>query len=114
MVDRATLERIAAEASKKLAEEGKLIEAGWVGFRLAVMPPDTPQIQIDECRLAFMAGSQHLFSSIMVILDPGDEEPTEADLRKIDLIDKELRAFGREMQLKITRPKGSVISAGCC
>jgi hypothetical protein len=47
--------------------------------------------------LAFLAGSQHLFSSIVVILDPGDEQPTEADLRKMDLIDKELRAFAREM-----------------
>ena len=53
-----------------------------------------------------MAGSQHLFSSIMNVLDPGEQE-TEADLRKMDLIDKELRAFAREMQLKMAKAKGS-------
>lgn len=107
MVDRAALERIATETSRKLAAEGKLIEAGWIGYRLAVMSPEAPQIQIDECHMAFMAGSQHLFSSIMVILDPGDEEPTEADLRKMDLIDNELRIFAREIELKMAKTEGS-------
>lgn len=106
MPDRAEIERIATELSKKLADEGKLIEAGWAGYRMMVLPPNAPQIQIDECRMAFMAGSQHLFSSIMNILDPG-ADPSTADLRKMDLIDKELREFAREMQLKITKTKGS-------
>lgn len=106
MPDRAEIERIATELSKKLADEGKLIEAGWAGYRMMVLPPNAPQIQIDECRMAFMAGSQHLFSSIMTVLDSGDEEPTEADLRKMDLIDKELRAFAREIEMKVTT-KGS-------
>lgn len=106
MPDRAEIERIATALTKKLADEGKLIEAGWVGLRLAVISPDAPQIQLDECRMAFMAGAQHLFSSIMVILDPGGE-PSDADLHKMDLIDKELRDFARELQMKLTRPKGS-------
>jgi hypothetical protein len=37
MVDRAELDRITTELSKALADEGKLIEAGWVGYRLAVI-----------------------------------------------------------------------------
>lgn len=106
MPSREEIERIATELSKQLADQGKLIEAGWVGYRMYVLPPDAPQIQIDECRTAFMAGSQHLFGSIMNILDPGEQE-TEADLTKMDLIDKELRAFAREMQMRITKPKGS-------
>lgn len=106
MPDRAEIERIATEMSKQLADQGKLIEAGWAGYRMLVMSPDAPQLQIDECRMAFMAGSQHLFSSIMNVLDPGEQE-TEADLRKMDLIDKELRAFGREMEMRLTKAKGS-------
>ncbi|TYL87472.1 hypothetical protein [Bradyrhizobium cytisi] len=106
MTSRKEIEQLAAEISKQLADEGKLIEAGWAGYRMLVLPPDAPSIQVEECRLAFMAGSQHLFSSIMTILDPGEQE-TEADLRKMDLIDKELRAFGREMELKITHATGS-------
>ncbi|RXG91621.1 hypothetical protein [Bradyrhizobium zhanjiangense] len=104
MPNRKEIERLATELSKKLADEGKLIEAGWTGYRMLVLPPDAPQIQVDECRFAFMAGSQHLFSSIMTILDSGDQE-SEADLRKMDLIDKELRAFGREMALRASRSK---------
>jgi hypothetical protein len=106
MPSREEIARIATELSKQLAKEGKLIEAGWAGYRMLVLPPDAPPIQIDECRLAFMAGSQHLFSSIMNILDPGEQE-TPADLIKMDLIDKELRAFGREMEMRLTKAKGS-------
>ena len=73
MADRAFLERL----SKELADKGLLVEAGWVGYRLFVMPPNAPPIQLDECRLAFMSGAQHLFASIMNILDP-DAEPTDA------------------------------------
>ena len=39
-----------------------------------------------------MAGSQHLFSSIMNVLDPGGE-PTDADYKKMDLIHAELDEF---------------------
>lgn len=106
MPSREEINRIAAEVSKALADQGKLVEAGWAGYRVLVIPPDAPQIQIDESRTAFMAGAQHLFGSIMNILDPGEEE-SEADLRKMDLIDKELRAFAREMELRVQRTKGS-------
>lgn len=41
--------------AKKLADDGKLIEAGWVGLKLAAIPADAPQVQVDEMRLAFMA-----------------------------------------------------------
>lgn len=80
------------ELIKKLSDEGKLIESGWMAMRLAAIEPNAPEIQVREMRMAFMAGAQHLFTSIMGILEPG-AEPTEADLRRLDLIDKELRAF---------------------
>jgi hypothetical protein len=107
MPTRDDIKRIATEVSKQLADSGKLIEAGWAGYRHLVMSPDAPPDQIEECRFAFMAGAQHLFSSIMTVLDPGDEEPTAADLNKMDLIDKELRAFAIEIQKRVTRTKGS-------
>jgi hypothetical protein len=91
--------------SKRLADEGKLIEAGWVSLRLMVVPPDAPQVQLDEMRMAYMAGAQHLFASIMSILDPG-EEPTERDLKRMDLIDKELDEFRKKMELRVVRPRG--------
>jgi len=102
MADRQFLEAL----SRRLADDGKLIEAGWVGFRLAVLPLDAPARQLDDLRNAFMAGALHLFSSIMTILEPGLEE-TEADLRRMGLINKELVEFGEELKLKAVRPQGS-------
>jgi hypothetical protein len=99
------INEIAAALSKRLADEGRLIEAGWVSLRMLAVPPDAPQVQIDEMRMAFMTGAEHLFASIISILDPG-EEPTDADLRRMDLIEKELAAFREEMQLRATRAKG--------
>jgi hypothetical protein len=74
--------------------------------RVVVMAPNAPQVQIDECRIAFMAGAQHLFGSIMAIMDP-EAEPTEADLKKMDLIDRELRTFADEMRARMDKPKGA-------
>jgi hypothetical protein len=54
----------------------------------------------------FFAGAQHLFSSIVTILDPG-EEPTDADIHKMDLIDRELQKFAREFELKVAKTEGS-------
>lgn len=97
MADQAYLERL----SRELTDKGKLIEAGWVGLRLAVMPLDASKTQLEEMRKAFFAGAQHLFSSIMTILDE-DREPTAADLKRMDLIDTELRSFGHDLQREIS------------
>jgi len=83
--------------TKTLMNQGRLIEAGWVALRIAAVPPDAPQVQIQEMRKAFMAGAQHLFASIMTGLDE-DSEPTSGDMRRMDLIAQELEAFGRELE----------------
>jgi hypothetical protein len=102
MADREFLVRL----SKQLADEGKLMEAGWVGYRLGVLPLNAPAIQLDECKMAFFAGALHLFSSIMNILDE-DAEPTEADLDKMDKIHREMAAFTDQLELRIKKPGGS-------
>ena len=83
------IEAAALGVTKELTDKGKLIEAGFAAFAHFVIPKDAPPIQLKETQLAFMAGADHLFSSIMGILDPG-EEPSDADLRRMDLIHKEL------------------------
>jgi hypothetical protein len=102
MADRQYLELL----SRRLADEGKLIEAGWLSLRATTMRHDAPPLRLEEMRMAFMAGAQHLFSSIMTILDPGIEE-TDGDLRRMDLIHAELEAFGKELELKLARAKGN-------
>lgn len=88
MADRAYLERLVRE----LTDKGQLIEAGWVSLRLAAISPDAPKLQLEEMRNAFFAGAQHLFSSIMTFLEEGSE-PTDTDLRRMDLIQTELDTF---------------------
>lgn len=88
MADKAYLERL----SRELTDHGKLIEAGWVGLRIAAIPLDASAVQLDEMRNAFFAGAQHLFGSVMTIMDPG-VGPTEKDIERIALIARELRAF---------------------
>jgi hypothetical protein len=94
------IRQVVDEVSKKLVDEGKIIEAGFVGYRKFVLPPDAPQIQIDETRWAFFAGAQHLFSSIMSIMDP-DKEPTDNDMRRMDQINAELNKFAAQIKLRV-------------
>jgi hypothetical protein len=84
--------------TRHLTRDGKLIEAGFAGLRIACKLEDAPADQLHEMRLAFFAGAQHLFSSIMSILDPGSE-PTDADMERMAQIDGELRAFIQDFEL---------------
>lgn len=98
--DRMTPVQIEAEKlTHKLADEGLLIKAGFVGFMAACFPDGCPPDQRQEMENAFMAGSLHLWSSIMTMLDPGVEE-TEQDMRRMDLIQAELDAFGKVIEAR--------------
>lgn len=102
MTDRAFLQRL----ERELVDKGKLIEAGWVSLRLAAIDDDASKVQLEEMRMAFFAGAQHLFGSIMSFLEDG-EEPTPADLRRMDMINVELNNFLEEFKRKhgMTDPK---------
>jgi hypothetical protein len=104
MADRAYLERM----TRELTDQGKLIEAGWIGLRLTAIHPKASPDLLTEMRMAFFAGAQHLFGSVMSILEPGEDiEPTENDLKRMDLIHRELETFIEEFKLKHTTAKGS-------
>lgn len=91
-------------AMKKLADSGRLVEAGFIGLRIGVIPPTASQAQLNDMRMAYMAGAQHLFSSLMSIMD-SDREPTEADMRRMTLIAAELKAFEAELLAKTNKGK---------
>ena len=76
-----------------------LIEAGWQTLRAMSVSPRASQIQINEMRNAFFAGAQHLFASVLGILDP-EEEITDQDMRRMDAIAKELQNFYNEFVAK--------------
>ena len=90
-------------AIRGLSEMGRLIEGGWLAYRLKVVPVDAPEVQVRECRLAFYAGATHLFYGILAAMDPGLED-TEADLNKMSLIDMELRSFHEQIKKEEKTP----------
>lgn len=81
------------------ALRGCVVELGWLTLRKASVPANAPQIQLDEMRNAFFAGAQHLFSSIMTVLDPG-VEPTDADVKRMEMVKSELDEFLRQYKEK--------------
>jgi hypothetical protein len=99
--------QLANVATKEFTDKGLIIEAGWQSLRIMAIPENAHQTQIDEMRNAFFCGAQHLFASIMSVLDPG-EEPTEKDFERMDLIHKELDRFIKDYEFKhFTNPRGS-------
>jgi len=88
---------VSEELAKALTDEGRLIEAGWVALQIAAYPQGVTDEQGRQLRAAFFAGAQHLFSSIMGVLDE-DAEPTERDLMRMELIHGELEAWAHEFK----------------
>ena len=94
------------ELADRLIAEGKLIAAGFHLFRQAVIPPNAPQVQVDEMRNAWFAGAQHLYGSIMGVLEEG-EEPTDADMLRMASISGELAAYAKELALRVAPTHGT-------
>lgn len=87
--------------TKAIVDKGLLIEAGWAGLQLHTLQ-GASEVQILEMRKAFFAGAQHLFASIMSILDSGSEA-TEKDLQRMTLIDAELSAWKKSFMEQDTQ-----------
>lgn len=77
---------------KRLTDEGRIIEAGWIGLRYSVLPMDCSEVQLREMKKAFFSGAAHLLASIGSFMDDGTE-PTENDLRRMEMVEVELMGF---------------------
>lgn len=87
------------EFTLRSVDQGRIIEDGWLAFRKLVLPANAPDVQIAEMHKAFFAGAQHLFGSIMTLLEEGTD-PTANDLKRMDLIHRELHDFYQLMKQK--------------
>lgn len=97
MADQKTIREAAEKLTADLIDKGLIIEGGWVGFKLAVFPQGgLSKIQHDEMRKAFFAGSLHLFTSILNVLEDGTDA-TEVDLQRMSIIHEELERFEKEL-----------------
>lgn len=106
------LKEIANSIAATASDNGKLIETGWLAMLAATVPPDAGPNTINALHTAFYCGAQHLFSSILAILDKGpDTEPTDQDMARMSMIAKELEEWATKMKAGeqySQEPKGTV------
>lgn len=88
----AVIDKILAE----WADKGKIIEGGWQTFVVTGGLLNAPEQQLKEMRKAYMLGAQHLYASMMAVMDE-DREPTERDMKRMSLIHEELETFRRSL-----------------
>lgn len=81
-------------------DKALLIEKSWQSYRNEVIPEATSATQVIECRRAFYAGAQGLFTTILTILEPG-AEPTDGDLETMNSIAAELKRFVDQVKVGI-------------
>lgn len=84
------------DLTRKLIDDGKLIEAGWVGLCAMWLPPEAPEHHVADLHKAFMAGALHVWEGVRTMLDPGEHE-TPNDMARMGKIQAELDAFGAEL-----------------
>lgn len=96
---REAIGKVADALAGHFVDRGLIIQMGFAAMIEMTYPDwrNMPRQQVSELRMAFFGGAQHLFGSIIGMLDPG-EEPIERDLRRMDLIDHELQAFIAEFK----------------
>ncbi len=94
--------KVAHELTKHLADTNNIIGGGWNAFVIVCKLQDAPPIQLSEMRKAFFAGAQHLFGSMMNVLEAG-QEPTQKDMDRITGIHEELEEFTKEFAATMGR-----------
>ena len=97
---------IAAAINKAAVDNGKLIETGFDALQALAIAKDAPQIQIDEMRLAFMAGAQHLWAAMLDFLEAGDDA-TPTDINRMQSIQDELDRWEQRIRLRIEPTNGA-------
>ncbi len=82
---------------------GGPVSSAFDGYERFVLA-DAPQEQIDECRLAFMAGA----AVVLSLLHKIDDDNEEAACALLDTINSELQDFGQSLDAEwmARTPKG--------
>ena len=77
----------------------------WATYVQNCIPPDTAAEDIATRRVAFFAGASVLLYGILKMLDTG-EEPTDADLRRMDILYAEVEQFTETFDETVWRAMG--------
>lgn len=95
MIDKAYVERVV----KELIDRGRPVEAGWMSYKIHVMPIDAPPGQFEECRRAFYAGAVHLFASVLRAVESDEDKGHDT----LDKMRAELRLYHQDLLERHTR-----------
>lgn len=87
------------ELAHRLADEGRLIEAGWERLRANAVPPNVSEHQLKDMHGLFWAGALHVFRNVV------DKDDVKIDLGRIILMQDEVDAYLKELHAQLP-PKG--------
>lgn len=91
--------------TKKLLDDGRLLEAGWHIFRGTMLPAGLAPQSLDRIRLAYLAGAEHVFSSMLSGMDEGDAE-TDAEIKRMENLSIEIAKAREELNAAAPRSQG--------
>jgi predicted component of type VI protein secretion system len=95
---------------KAAGNRGTVLGTGFAAYAIVVLAgeaaSDDDIAKVNEHRIAYYAGAQHLFAALMTIMD-ADREPTEGDMARMSLINDELERFAEEMKLLVLPTGGN-------
>jgi hypothetical protein len=94
------------DMTKKLIDQGQLLEAGWWACRLQLLQPGLNAPMLHDIHMVWMAACQHVFSSIFVSLDPG-VEPTDVDMQRMTSLEREVEGYRKLLEMRVGKPAGS-------
>lgn len=101
------IEDIASDLTAELVDRGLLIAGGFEAFRHYVIHKDAPPEQVEEMRWAFMAGAEHVWSSVLNFISGSDEELTEQDMRRLEMVQKELDEWREKIMARVEPAQGN-------
>jgi hypothetical protein len=100
------IDRIAYELARKFSNDGQLIAMGWVLQAAALkLTPADPTYQ--EKRLIYMAGAEHVFSSMFAGMLDEERDETPEDLVRMSKLHDEILLIRQELKLRYEAAKGS-------
>jgi hypothetical protein len=92
-------QRYAETLARDWADKGKLVEGGWRAMRQLLLPNMDHLTKEDfeaAARKIFFLGADHVFASIIGMMEPG-QEPTDTDMQRMANLQEEMAAFRRTL-----------------
>lgn len=89
-----TTDDIAKQITKDWSDRGTLIEGGFRAM-LVLRGHKIDDPGVADLRRVYYSGAQHLFASMMNVMEE-DREPTPTDMRRVELMARELEKWAAE------------------